>query len=268
MIKYLTTQGLNYHLEKLLKNATKEIILISPYIQLQQRIKDILKERKKNGVKIFIVCKKQNLKETINQYSTTIFDVPTLHAKCYLNEQAAIITSLNLYEFSQQNNEEMGIYVENKWFSKKLYAEILSDANRLCKNIKHPQTNKLQIGKQYSLQELNNFFDFEHKQPAGIRQSRRFGDIVLFSNQFSKYEDKKIGDIILYQGQNTGTATQELKYGNKTLYEAYKTKDSVLLFRNYIYRGEYIVVKKPYLENGKWIFPLKKIQQNIPPDCF
>ena len=35
-----------------------------------------------------------------------------LHAKCYISENACIITSLNLYEFSQVNNNEMGIYIE------------------------------------------------------------------------------------------------------------------------------------------------------------
>ena len=34
-----------------------------------------------------------------------------LHAKCYLNENEALVTSMNLYEFSQQNNDEMGILV-------------------------------------------------------------------------------------------------------------------------------------------------------------
>jgi phosphatidylserine/phosphatidylglycerophosphate/cardiolipin synthase-like enzyme len=114
MIKYLTTQGVNYHLENLLKNASSIIILISPYIQLQRRIRELLQEKKQNGVKIYATCRKKDLKEDINRYVTSISDVPTLHAKCYMNENEAIITSLNLYEFSQQNNEEMGIYVKNE----------------------------------------------------------------------------------------------------------------------------------------------------------
>lgn len=32
-----------------------------------------------------------------------------LHAKCYLNEELCIVTSLNLYEFSKVNNNEMGV---------------------------------------------------------------------------------------------------------------------------------------------------------------
>ena len=34
-----------------------------------------------------------------------------LHAKCYLNEDLCILTSLNLYDFNQANNSEMGILI-------------------------------------------------------------------------------------------------------------------------------------------------------------
>ena len=61
MIKYLTTQGNNYYLENLLKTAKSKIILISPYIQLQPRIREILKEKKQNEIKISIVCRKKDL---------------------------------------------------------------------------------------------------------------------------------------------------------------------------------------------------------------
>ena len=34
-----------------------------------------------------------------------------LHAKCYLNGKEALLTSMNLYEYSQEHNDEMGILV-------------------------------------------------------------------------------------------------------------------------------------------------------------
>ncbi len=37
-----------------------------------------------------------------------------LHAKCYLNENEALLTSMNLYEFSQSNNDEMGLIVSKR----------------------------------------------------------------------------------------------------------------------------------------------------------
>jgi phosphatidylserine/phosphatidylglycerophosphate/cardiolipin synthase-like enzyme len=55
-----------------------------------------------------------------------------LHAKCYLNESEALITSMNLYEFSQVNNEEMGILV-SRAEDPALYAEVYEDAFRLIR---------------------------------------------------------------------------------------------------------------------------------------
>jgi phosphatidylserine/phosphatidylglycerophosphate/cardiolipin synthase-like enzyme len=59
--------------------------------------------------------------------------VTNLHAKCYLNETTAIVTSMNLYEFSQQNNDEMGILVT--WDAdRQLYQDIYAEAQRLGRN--------------------------------------------------------------------------------------------------------------------------------------
>lgn len=262
MIKYLSTQGANYYLEKLLKNATSRITLISPYIQLQRRIKELLKEKKQNGVKICIVCRKNNLKENLTDYASNVFDVPTLHAKCYMNENEAIITSLNLYEFSQQNNEEMGVYIKNEGIGVELYSEILSDANRLCNinstsDTEAPSKTTLIKGTKYSAEQLDAIFDFDYKGPAGIKKSKS-GDMVLFSNSAAtKYQDTETGDVINYHGQNTGQGEQKLIYGNKDLYGAYENKDiNIHLFKNSVYSGEYFIAKEPYLENGKWVFPL------------
>ena len=39
----------------------------------------------------------------------SLYYLQNLHAKCYLNEQNMIIGSMNLYEFSEKNNREMGV---------------------------------------------------------------------------------------------------------------------------------------------------------------
>lgn len=54
----------------------------------------------------------------------------SLHAKCYLNENEAIVTSMNLYSFSQQNNDEMGIHV-TKENDTDLYNDIYIEVQRL-----------------------------------------------------------------------------------------------------------------------------------------
>ena len=55
-----------------------------------------------------------------------------LHAKCYLNEDSCIISSLNLYEFSQVNNNEMGILVK-KDDDTDVYKDAYEEAQRIIR---------------------------------------------------------------------------------------------------------------------------------------
>ena len=42
----------------------------------------------------------------------TLYYYQNLHAKCYFNETEMVITSMNLYEFSERNNREMGLLIK------------------------------------------------------------------------------------------------------------------------------------------------------------
>jgi hypothetical protein len=265
MIKFITTQGVNYYLEELLKNAQTRIIIISPYIRLQRRIRNILQEKKNKGLEIIFICRIDDLKEPLNEYSSHIYDSPSLHAKCYLNEKEAIVTSLNIYEFSQQNNDEMGIYVKNEESGKNVYNDIILEAKRLCKNklgsrkpTKQQQNQIFEKGVKYTADYLEEIFIFDYKGRAGIKISSS-GNIVLFSNPSAAtpYNDKEHGEIIYYQGQNTGGGEQKLIYGNKKLYDSFGNDSiKIYLFKNLEYQGEFSINREPYLDKGKWIFPL------------
>lgn len=55
-----------------------------------------------------------------------------LHAKCYLNEGHAIITSMNLYDFSQVNNNEMGVLIYRE-HEPDMYRDTFEEAQRLIR---------------------------------------------------------------------------------------------------------------------------------------
>ena len=131
--QFITTQGINYHLDELIKNAKNSLILISPYIKLNLRLQELLREKKKNGIEIIFICKGDNLEEQLSEYSTSIRIKNNLHAKCYFSENEVIITSLNLYTFSQINNEEMGILTKNI-HGNSLYKDIGKEVRRLINN--------------------------------------------------------------------------------------------------------------------------------------
>jgi phosphatidylserine/phosphatidylglycerophosphate/cardiolipin synthase-like enzyme len=55
-----------------------------------------------------------------------------LHAKCYMNEELCIVTSLNLYEFSQVNNNEMGVLFRRSEDAE-LYRDAYEEAQRIIR---------------------------------------------------------------------------------------------------------------------------------------
>lgn len=135
MAKFLNTTGVSYHLEELIKGTKDRLILISPYLKFTDRIKEHLHNLNIQKRDIRIIYRESKLQVEENNWLESHIGVRTsicknLHAKCYINENEAIITSMNLYEFSQQNNNEMGIYI-SKAEDLELYNSTLEEAQRL-----------------------------------------------------------------------------------------------------------------------------------------
>jgi phosphatidylserine/phosphatidylglycerophosphate/cardiolipin synthase-like enzyme len=135
MAKFLNTSGVSYYLEELIKSTKDRLVLISPYLQFNDRIKEHLTNLNIQKKDIRIVYRENKLAPDENNWLATQVGVRTsicknLHAKCYLNEHEAIITSMNLYEFSQVNNNEIGIYI-NKDQDPQLFEDALKEAQRL-----------------------------------------------------------------------------------------------------------------------------------------
>lgn len=137
MAKFLNTSGTTYHLEELIKKAQDRLVLISPYLQFNERIKELLEDKNRLKIDIRIVYGKSELSpQEINwlkglDFVRTSF-CKNLHAKCYLNEFECIITSLNLYEFSQVNNNEMGVLIDKNSDSQ-LYADTYDEVQRIIR---------------------------------------------------------------------------------------------------------------------------------------
>ena len=135
MAKFLNTTGVSYHLEELIKGTKDRLILISPYLQFTDRIKEHLSNLNIQKRDIRIVYRENKLQLEENNWLESQIGIRTslcknLHAKCYINENEAIITSMNLYEFSQQNNNEMGIFL-SKSQDPDLYASTMEEVQRL-----------------------------------------------------------------------------------------------------------------------------------------
>jgi hypothetical protein len=137
MAKFLDTQGVSYFLAQLIKEANEKLLLISPYLKLSDRMYELLEDKDKLKLAVHVIYGKNELhpdeaSKLRGLRSVRLLFCKNLHAKCYLSERAAIITSMNLYEFSQVNNNEMGIYVTST-DDPQLYKDISDEAQRLLR---------------------------------------------------------------------------------------------------------------------------------------
>ena len=137
MAEFLTTTGVSYRLEEIIKSSTERLVLISPFLRVNERIKELLEDKNRLKIDVRVIYGKNELQPEENNWLESMTSIRTsfcknLHAKCYLNENEALLTSMNLYEFSQINNNEMGILVSRDQ-EPELYNEILQESMRIVR---------------------------------------------------------------------------------------------------------------------------------------
>jgi hypothetical protein len=137
MAKFLTTVGNSFYIEQIIIKSSKSLTLVTPYLKLSRNLIERLSDAQRDGVRITLIYGKNELapKEKKNLFSFSnieIYFCQNLHAKCYHNESSMIITSMNLYEFSERNNREMGLLIERDRDS-----EIFNDTLKEIESIKN-----------------------------------------------------------------------------------------------------------------------------------
>jgi hypothetical protein len=126
MIEIIHGHNLNHWLDEIvIRGAESKLLLVSPYIRLHHRTADALKSLKaRPEVRVTVCFGKADgvyaksfhpdalelLKELPN---VRIVYEERLHAKYYGNDEASLITSMNLYDFSIDNNIEVGIVADH-----------------------------------------------------------------------------------------------------------------------------------------------------------
>src|SRR6185312_2890824 len=130
MAKFITGNQLNTEVEKIFEQASSHIILISPYIKLHDRFASTLREKKGDpNIEMMVVFGKNeaDYSRSMSPVDFNFFkEFPNieiryekrLHAKYYANESTAILTSMNLYDYSQDNNIEAGVMTKHNLLSK------------------------------------------------------------------------------------------------------------------------------------------------------
>lgn len=139
MVEFCDTKEIAAGIQNIIQDARAEIFLVSPYIKADRQITQRLAYQANSNpeVRISVIYGKKEQPEVWDWLkdlpSVEVLFSPNLHAKCYLNEQVALVTSMNLYDFSEANNDEMGLLVSAR-DERGLYNKILSDVRRIAVN--------------------------------------------------------------------------------------------------------------------------------------
>jgi len=117
MAKFINTRKAVSEIEDLIRNAGERLILISPYLRLSKDFRELLSYRNNKDKITTVIFGKQELNPDEMKFLQNLRFVilkynEDLHAKCYVNDDKMIITSLNLYGFSMANNKEMGVLID------------------------------------------------------------------------------------------------------------------------------------------------------------
>ncbi len=160
MAKFLTTVGNSYHIEQVIINAKVQLTLVTPYLKLSRTMIERISDADKKGVKITLIYGKSELAK---QERDRLFDLKNieiyfyeqLHAKCYHNEKMMIISSMNLYEYSEINNREMGIALD-KIEDNEIYQEGLDEIESIKNHSKLEKKIEKEILKDGSIEKTDN----------------------------------------------------------------------------------------------------------------
>jgi len=117
MIKFITTKSISSSIDTIITEAEDELFIISPYLRLSKYYLDRLELTAKKGVNITFIYGKKEINKLTKDTLMSLKNIKLayrepLHAKCFMNEKSLLISSMNLHEYSENYNDEMGLLVE------------------------------------------------------------------------------------------------------------------------------------------------------------
>ena len=105
----------------IVRDAKRFVVLVSPYVDRVGHVEHELQKAQQNGVKVLVVVRhdgntiggsnSQKAQDWFNEHDIPVQAVPDLHAKFYLNEKQAVVTSMNLLRSSWSGSLELGVPV-------------------------------------------------------------------------------------------------------------------------------------------------------------
>lgn len=202
-MKYLDCSSVSKELMMLIEEAKQELTFVSYSLQISDEIKEKLfkKYRENPNLDITIIYGNTKLNDNDTSWiskipTMSVYQKKNLHAKCYVSENKVIVSSMNLYEYSQTHNFEMGILFskeENEEEWKRLKEDVFF--LKCTSNLRYGKPKSYQLEQnEFSLQEqlLKSLIDNYYQNNIILRLQRN----VLSNSIITKIIKSKTRDEI------------------------------------------------------------------------
>lgn len=124
-MKLIKPKQISGEIMTLLDETDEKVIIVSPYTQTKnwKKIQNTFKNLKKRNIPIEFYYRKniEEAKKEINFLGIDGIPVENLHCKIYMNEKYAVVSSMNLYEYSDVNSLDIAYKTETKKEYKEIY---------------------------------------------------------------------------------------------------------------------------------------------------
>ena len=126
---FLTAKPLSDTIYDTLFKAEKELIIISPYIQISGYLRENVFKQHLNNPKLHIIIAFDKYKDNNNTFgfrgsgleyflnfpNLTLVYIPQLNAKYYANERQLVTTSMSLLSYPLINSIDFGVFAEKSF---------------------------------------------------------------------------------------------------------------------------------------------------------
>ncbi len=114
----------------IIKNAKDYCFIVSPYYRPWLQLNKALELSAKDDKRIFFFFRDDQqdnraIYDLNDSFGFDVFFIKNLHAKLYLNEREALIASMNLFDYSKENNFEIAYKLTSPADSKELVTKVI-----------------------------------------------------------------------------------------------------------------------------------------------
>lgn len=194
-MKFIAPLEIASKIMTLIVEAEKELMLVSPYVKINDwdKMKKSLSKAVSKGVAITFIAR-QNTNDDLRPLKALNINpilIEDLHAKVYINDKYAIVTSQNITQYSDINSIDVGYQTENE----KERLELVDFVNKyLLINIKTQKASFITIDKrdfdsktqlkEYEIEKIYQTFNRKYKRTSFTMTTHYVfsGDLLPFAD--------------------------------------------------------------------------------------